>query len=210
MNRGIFELAEDYDFDAVKRYIEQGGAVNICNEKGVSLIACFIEGYLMEAYHCDIVENRSKLTAYDENDEFWDSYIDEYQITPLEKRKHNIREELDYLLACGADLNLCKLVKGLTETPLFYALIYEDYYVLKYLLEHGADPGIWLSDEFDTADENDRDFWLLEHADVMILDGRRGAAKQNILNMAQLLWENGLNMWRGGICISVDENGIKR
>lgn len=210
MRNHIFEKARDYNFEAIKNYIEQGGNINICNEDGISLFACFIEGYLMEVHACEEESKKELFESHDECDyDFWDSYIYDYQITTLENRNHSILNELNYLLSCGADLNLCKLINGMTETPLYYALIFEDYYLLEYLLEHGADPGVWISDEGENLYKWDKEYFLIEHLDILILNGRKGSSEQNILNMAQLLWQHGLNGWQGGYCIGVDENGVK-
>lgn len=159
MGRQIFERAKEYDFEAIKDYIEQGGEINICNEAGVSLFASFVEGYLMEANECEEVAKKETFPMHDEYDyDFWDSYVYDFQITPLDKRRHNIKAELEYLLEQGADPNLCRLVKGMTETALYYAVcIYQDYYLTKFLLEKGADPCVWLFDKNERFGEKHSD-----------------------------------------------------
>lgn len=38
----IFDAAMDYDFESVRIYAESGGNLNICNERGYSLLTCFV------------------------------------------------------------------------------------------------------------------------------------------------------------------------
>ena len=70
----IFEAAANYDFSAIRAYVEGGSSLNICNDKGHSLLACFIDGYYD---HED--EDPEELALYDIHDEsdydFWDSYV---------------------------------------------------------------------------------------------------------------------------------------
>ena len=41
----IFEKANNYDFSALRAYVESGNDLNICNDEGHSLFACFVDGY---------------------------------------------------------------------------------------------------------------------------------------------------------------------
>ena len=70
----IFEAAANYDFSAIRAYVEGGSSLNICNDKGHSLLACFIDGYYD---HED--EDPEELALYDIHDEsdydFWDLYF---------------------------------------------------------------------------------------------------------------------------------------
>lgn len=43
--KNIFDAAFDYDFEAVRRYVESGKNLNICNSQGYSLLTCFVIGY---------------------------------------------------------------------------------------------------------------------------------------------------------------------
>lgn len=43
--KNIFDAALDYDFEAVRRYVESGKDLNICNSQGYSLLTCFVIGY---------------------------------------------------------------------------------------------------------------------------------------------------------------------
>lgn len=98
-----------------------------------------------------------------------------------------ILEELDYLFKCGADSNLCEIIDGYTETPLYVATcICQDYYLTKYLLEHGADPGVWLFDENESPRDKPEKF-LIEHMDIMIMNGSKEQQADNIREIAQLL-----------------------
>lgn len=211
MNNSIFEAARDYEFDVIKAYLEGGGELNICDDKGVSLFARFVEGYLMKVYEEEVKEKAELYHAHNECDyDFWDSHVYDFQVTPLEERKYKIKEELEYLIEKGADLNLCKIVDGMTDTPLSYAVCeYQDYYLTKFLLEHGANPGVWLFDESERAIRPmNQEHFLIEHMDVLLME-RRGEAAETCLAIAQLLWKYGLQDWLGGFCIDIDpEKGV--
>ena len=199
----IFEAAANYDFSAIRAYVEGGSSLNICNDKGHSLLACFIDGYYD---HED--EDPEELALYDIHDEsdydFWDSYVFKIQRTPLEARSSGILEKLDYLFAWGVDPNFCVLVDGMTETALMHAVCRHDYYLTKYLLEHGADPGVWLftKEHYETRD---REYWLMDELDISIMNGDKGDAAAVTLRVAQLLWEYGLRDW-SGYCIDIDKD----
>lgn len=199
----IFDAAMDYDFEAVRIYAESGNNLNICNHRGHSLFACFVVGY----YH-HLESEPEEQAIYDLHDEydydFWDSYVFKFQLTPLEDRSDGILEKLTFFLNHGADPNLCVLVDGMTETPLMQAVCNHDYYLTKYLLEHGADPGVWLSSKQD-YDKRDREYWLMDELDISIMNGNKGKAAGVVLAIAQLLWEYGLRDW-SGYCIDIDKD----
>lgn len=199
----LFEKANNYDFSALRAYVEAGNDLNICNDEGHSLFACFVDGYYA---HED--EDPEELALYDLHDEcdydFWDSYVFKIQRTPLEARSNGILEELDCLFAWGVDPNLCVLVDGMTETALMHAVCRHDYYLTKYLLEHGADPGVWLFTK-EYYNTRDCEYWLMDELDISILNGDKGDAAAVTLRIAQLLWEYGLRDW-SGYCIDIDKN----
>ena len=76
MEKSIFQLASEYNFDAVFDYHNNGNSINICDEDGNSLFATFLSGY---ACYGDIVEDEEELLkTHDECDyEFWDSFLSE-------------------------------------------------------------------------------------------------------------------------------------
>ena len=199
----IFEAAANYDFAAIRAYVESGNDLNICDDRGHSLLTCFIDGY----YDLED-EDPEELALYDIHDEsdydFWDSYVFKIQRTPLEERPEGILEKLDYLFSRGIDPNLCVLVEEMTETALMYAVCRHDYYLTKYLLEHGADPGVWLFTK-EPWETRDREYWLMDELDISIMHGDKGDAAAVTLCVAQLLWEYGLRDW-GGYCIDIDKN----
>ncbi len=43
--KNIFDAAIDYDFGAVRRYVDSGNDLNICNSQGYSLLTCFVIVY---------------------------------------------------------------------------------------------------------------------------------------------------------------------
>ena len=197
----IFDAAMDYDFEAVRIYAESGNNLNVCNYRGHSLFACFVVGY----YH-HLESDPEEQALYDLHDEydydFWDSYVFKFQRTPLEDRSDGILEKLTFFLNHGADPNLCVLVDGMTETPLMQAVCNHDYYLTQYLLEHGADPGVWLFSKQE-YEKRDREYWLMDELDISIMNGDKGEAAGVVLSVAQLLWEYGLRDW-SGYCIDID------
>ena len=58
MEKSIFQLASEYNFDAVFDYHNNGNSINICDEDGNSLFATFLSGY---ACYGDIVEDEEEL-----------------------------------------------------------------------------------------------------------------------------------------------------
>jgi len=126
----IFEAAAIFDFDAIRAYVEEGNNLNICNDRGLSLLTCFIGGYY--AHKDENPEELELLDIHDECDcDFWDSYVFKIQRTPLEARSGGILEKLDYLFAWGVDPNLCVLVDGMTETALMQPVCRREYYITK-------------------------------------------------------------------------------
>lgn len=198
----IFEAAAGFDFDTICAYVEKGNNLNICNDRGRSLLTCFIDGYYA---HEDT--DPEELALYDLHDacdyDFWDSYVFKIQRTTLEVRSSGILKKLDYLFDHGADPNLCVIVDGATETALMHAVCRHDYYLCKYLLEHGADPGVRLFTKPD-YETRDREYWLMDELDISIMNGDKGEAAAVTLRVAQLLWEYGLREW-SGYCIDVDQ-----
>ena len=203
----IFKAAYNLDFEAIREYLENGGEINICNENGSSLLACYILRYLDEADPPSEAEQQL-LDAHPENEyEFWDFYVYERQKTPLEKRSSGIFNQLELLFSYGADPNLCKIVDEATETALMHAVCMRDYYLTEYLLKKGADPGVRLFTPHEW-DEADKEYWLMDELDIDIMNGDRGELAELDLSIAQLLWEHGLKDW-GGYCIDIDkEKGV--
>ena len=62
MEKSIFQLASEYNFDAVFDYHNSGNSINICDEDGNSLFATFLSGY---ACYGDIVEDEEELLKLD-------------------------------------------------------------------------------------------------------------------------------------------------
>ena len=200
----IFNAAKKYDFETIKKYIDSGGAINICDSKGISIVAYFIEAYLTKEQSVELDNKEELFLVHDEYDyKFWDEYVYNYQITPLRLRRSNILEKINYLFAHNADPNLCEIVDGAAETPLYFTVcVFQDYYFTKYLLEHGADPGIWLFDDSKMFGYEQEPF-LMDDLDIAIMNGAKGDKAENIIAIAQLLWEYGLKNW-GGFCIDID------
>ena len=62
MEKSIFQLASEYNFDAVFDYHNNGNSINICDEDGNSLFATFLSGY---ACYGDIVEDEEELLMFE-------------------------------------------------------------------------------------------------------------------------------------------------
>lgn len=204
--KNIFDAALDYDFEAVRRYVESGKDLNICNSQGYSLLTCFVIGYY-QAMKSD-PEEEALYELHDECDcDFWDGYVFKFQRTPLEDRGDGILEKLDFFFAQGADPNLCVMVNDATETALMQSVCRHDYYLTKYLLERRANPGVWLFPKPDD-EKRDREYWLMDELDISIMNGDKGDAAGLTLSIAQLLWEYGLHDW-SGYCIDLNkETGV--
>lgn len=129
--------------------------------------------------------------------------MSEKKKTPLDGRNGGeIVKQLEWFLSNGVDINLCDLSKlGMVDTPLSVAVCDEDYYLTKFLLEHGANPKVWLFSERHPW-ENYED-WLIEHMDVKMMDSK-GEQFENELHIAAILAHYGLDDFNG-ICISIDK-----
>ena len=206
MEKNIFELAAKYDFEAVKEWSENGNPINICDDGGNSLLTAFLDGY---ARFGDKVEDEEELLkVHDETDyEFWEGFLPGKNKTPLNERNGGtIVKQLEWFLSNGADLNLLDLSKdGSADTPLSITVSAEDYYLVEYLLEHGADPKVWLS--VNERGDNEYEIFLIEDMDVHMMYSH-GELFDNQLKIAALLARYGLVDFQGH-CISIDkENRI--
>jgi len=206
----LFEHAYNYHFDELQKYVIDGGDINICDTDGCSLLYQFIVEYLN---YGDVPSEfeRQLCDSHDDSDcDFWDSYVFEWQLTPLENRKSNIYHQLEFLFAYGADPNLCIWKNDMRETPLMMAVCNQDFYLTKYLLEHGADPGLWLFQPDDCDDLRlGKEYWLMDEMDIAIINGSKGKQADIILSIAHLLWKHGLNGDWSGYCINIDpEKGV--
>ena len=199
-----------HNFSQIKQYVLSGGDINLLNEEGHSLLTCFVRSDLPEY----TPEEDEEFDKHPEEDyDFRHSFVPQYLLTPLAQRQDplyeemSFQDELDFFFAHGADPNLCRMVNGMTETPLMWAVVNQDYYLTKYLLEHGADPAVQLFADSIIAADN-KEYWLMDHLDIYIMDGDMGNLAQLDLAIAQLLWEYGLKNWNG-YCIDIDaEKGV--
>lgn len=204
MEKSIFESAREYDFEAIRKYRDGGNSINICDKNGNSLFADFLTGYCNYGDGDTIDDREALLEIHEEDDyDFWDSYLSEKLKTPLKERQDGvIIEQMDWFLANGADINLCDLSKtGMVKTPIAVAVCNEDYYLAEYLLEHGADPKVWLFSDF--RPWLTYETWLMEDIDIKMMDSK-GEQFQNLLHIAALLAHYGMDDF-GGICISIDK-----
>ena len=201
LNNDVFKAAQNYKFDEIVTYKESGGNLNICNENGYSLLEEFLKAY----YEYGDLPSDKEIALMDiypnEFDDFWCSYIFKNQKKPLKERQSGIINQLDWFFGCGTDVNLCQFFEGMTMTPLAIAVREEDYFLTEYLLQHGADPKVWLFEEEKL--ESDYGFWLMEHIDVLLTEVR-GERKANCIDIARLLAFYGLEDFNG-ICFGVDK-----
>lgn len=193
----IFEESKNYNFDEVKKYILDGGDINVCNEEGHSILTCFINGYYRFGEFLTPEEERL-LKEHEDDDEYTSAFLPAVLKTPLNERKNDIFNQIEYLFNHRADPNLCIMVDGWTETALMNAVSHLDFYLVKYLLEHGADPGVWLFDDHKFIDKEDKEYWLIEEMDYAIFSGdARGECEKLVRDIAGLLKEYGLQNWSG-------------
>lgn len=176
----VFSAARQGDFAAIRAYAAVGNSVNVCDAHGNSLLAVFLDACEAQC----AARDEPLLTLHPE----WDyefSFVPETDKTPLEARQDGIFAQLEWFLAQGADLDLCDLSAcGAVETPLFVAVQFADYYLLEYLLKHGADPRVRLSDStFPWATE---EFYLTDHVDVLLMEAR-GARTEYLYRLGALL-----------------------
>ena len=129
----------------------------------------------------------------------------------MEERPHPIKEQVEYLLSKGIGVDdvgwkeasehqkHCPCV----ESPLMQAVCFRDYWMVKFLLEAGADPEIRLFTE--EWEWYGYEKWLYDDLDLAIYNGAIGEARQNALEILALLLHYGSNQWPGDMCITVDK-----
>ncbi len=206
------ESARHFDCDAVKAYLKGGGNPHIFDKEGGNLMHALLYGYYSEyAFYTE--EERNTWMNYDwcleQDDDAGDSWCPHNSQVPLSERDIPIQEMIDLLLSSGVDVNaVCWLRgdppidRGDVETPLLLAVEYLDFFMTKYLLEHGADPARELF--HDDFQRNGYEDYLIEDLDIALLHGAKGAAADNVLDIAAELLKHGLEKSTGGYCIEVD------
>ena len=202
----VLARASEYDFNAVKAYLEQGGTIDVYDGYGSSLLTSLLRGYYNHAFYIGTDGKKIDIEAEENRNAIYYSWV------PLEERPHAIKREIDYLIAKGIGVNAIgweeakEYQKSDTdfdvETPLYFTVKNRDYFMTKYLLEHGADPDIKFS--FEEDDMFDDEHWLLTDLDIAILNGDREEAMENDVKIAALLMHYGKGEWEGGYCIEVD------
>lgn len=197
----IFQAADTHKFSAIKRYVDNGGDINICNKYGLSLLTLFVGSYRPEYTKA---EDELDKTISEDDDLFWGRFVPSYLFIPLEERKSGIHKKLEYFFEHGADPNRYVRVDGYAETALMIAVKQDDYYLVKYLLEHGADPTI---DHYIYA-YRDKDYSMFESMDSLSFDFYYGDRLKINLAIAQLLWEYGLKGWSGTNIIINRRTGV--
>ena len=181
-NQDLFNHAFEYDFQAIVEYVNHGGNLNIMNDDGESLFCVFLEGYTNKGDTSP--EEQRELESHSDDYDFWERHLDARLTIPLEKRDSGILSQLDYFFEHDVDVNLCKLPKDSSVmTPLAIAVCDEDYYLTKYLLQHGADPRVRLFDEWSLSQD---ELFLPEHMSF-ILEDARGERARNAEAIDELL-----------------------
>lgn len=206
----LFDRANQYNFDAIREYLESGGNTEVYDGGGRSLLTALLDAYYRLVYSSDPDEVQF-LNEHEDDDEYY-RHVNKYSRIPLEDRPHSIKEQIDYLMEKGITPNAVGWKEAeedqewdpCVETPLFHSVINCDYCMTEYLLKNGADPGQKLSSSGD-YDEKGYDDWLLEHLDIYLFNGDRGDAASLDLEIAALLMHYGLDQWPGGYCIDVDK-----
>ena len=181
-NQDLFNHAFEYDFQAIVEYVNRGGNLNIMNDDGESLFCAFLEGYTNKGDTSP--EEQRELESHSDDYDFWERHLAARLTIPLEMRKSGILSQLDFFFEHGVDVNLCKLPKdGSVMTPLAIAVCDEDYYLTKYLLQHGADPKVLL---FDEPVKRQYETFLVDHM-FFVLEDARGERAHNAETIVQLL-----------------------
>ena len=185
MINSVIHAAEHYDFDTIKKFLENGNNVNQLSSYGSSLFTLFVSGYY------DSLE-------YPQNNESEEFFHPEV-LLPLSERKDPIEEQLLYLLSKGADPNLIQLNDGDSELALQYAVANLDIPMIEFLLKHGEDPKIWISiDEKEDA-RYPYSTCNMDDLDIALMNGayRRKEAYDLVIKAAVLLAQHGIVEYSG-------------
>ena len=196
----VFEAAQDHKFSAIKRHVDNGGDINLCDKYGRSLLTLFIASYNPE-YTSEEKELLGEQPF--ETNMFMGTFAPKFWFIPLQERKSGIYKKLEYFFEHGADPNRCVMVDENTQTPLQFAVMKQDYYLTKYLLEHGADPTVCLSTERCERLESEVDYFLFSFLEARSVTNERDDRLITNWAISQLLWEHGLKGW-SGTAIEID------
>ena len=205
----VFKEANNYDFDAVRDYLESGGEKDVYDVCGNSLLSALLSGYYTRVFDNDPEEIR--FYAEHDNDDAFFTHVFRYCRMPLEDRPHPIGKQIEYLLEKGISLNAVSWEEAekkqkfapCVETPLMHAVEHRDLCMAEFLLKNGADPAqkLFSDGKYDRIGYED---WLVEHMDVLIMNGDKGDSRMLDLEITSLLMHYGPEQWEGGMCIEVD------
>lgn len=192
--KSIFDYADEYNFEKIRECEENGEDINQVNKNGESVFTIFMNSYYSSK---DFLTEKEYEAYYGEEEdksitEDW-GYILKSSIIPLENRRGNIKDKLDWFIQHGADINYRTLVtsaygwKDYGETALVYAVANLDYSMTKYLLEHGANPKQWVCYDKEIEGRKEYDTFLFDHLDIEMFDSLCYSNKANlILNISGL------------------------
>ena len=100
----VFEAAQDHKFSAIKRHVDNGGDINLCDKYGRSLLTLFIASYNPEytSEEKELLEEQPF-----EANMFMGTFAPKFWFIPLQERKSGIYKKLEYFFEHGADPTVC-------------------------------------------------------------------------------------------------------
>jgi len=134
LDKKFLQTAEFCNLSAALHYLEQGANINAINEYGDTVISLAAQ-CASDSYHNNFVSEDPASLAWNTN---------RYLINANE----NAIEFIDTMLGMGADINM---YGSNGSSALMYSAYVGNYVLIKYLLEHGANPNLPLDpyEEYD-------------------------------------------------------------
>lgn len=182
------------DFDYIKKLADAGKSINQLTKDGCSLFTAFLNGY-----YEDIIEDEEEKAVRTVDSEYGYDRIgslNKYQEQSLDERKDGILSKLEWFMSHEVNLNLVDAEQDNCETALSLVEWYEDYYMMKYLLEHGADPKTWYTAKSERFGNQDFEHELIDSLDCAMQD-TCGNYLRNQKRIAWLLMDYGMPV--GGV-----------
>lgn len=205
----------DYDmseavsaFRKIQERVASGADINEIDDRGCTCLTNFIELFY------NVVEIRIGEECKGMTDKELDAYVHPWIKAGLAER--GLLNMFDWFFENGIDPNGDRMIYDShdpldagTDSALEIAVAAEDYPMIEYLLEHGADPNKRISiDEFPGHRPDDPENWYMDDIDIKFMNYVSGERAQLCADIANLLLRHG-QIYYGGLCIDMSEDGRK-
>lgn len=168
------------DFEYIEKLVKSSESINQLTMEGSSLFTSYLNSYYEDLFAIEELREKEILSwEYDKRGSLY-----KYQMNDLSERKDGILNRLNWFLEHDVDFNLVDAENEYCETPLSIALWYEDYYMMKFLLEKGADPKVWFTPANERESGADFEMELIYFLDCAMED----ACGNRYRNLKKIVW----------------------